>query len=247
MIKTHLNDFQSISLNDMDNVKLMNRVDTKFVFNENKLVELLSSLKSHYDILDINNQRVHSYKSLYYDTIDYKFFRHHHNGRVNRNKVRFREYVGSGLSFLEIKTKNNKGKTNKNRIKVESITDVLSTSDKEYIDSVIGKKLELESKQWVCFDRFTLVDKDAKERLTIDTNIVFNNTTQNGSFENIVIAELKQDRLNNASKFKRLAKNMYISPSNLSKYCLSTISLKPDIKQNIFKEKLLLLNKLKQQ
>jgi hypothetical protein len=225
----------------------MNRVDTKFVFNKNKLEDLLSSLKNHYDILDINNQRIHSYKSLYYDTVDNKFFIHHHNGRVNRNKVRFREYVGSGLSFLEVKTKNNKGKTNKKRIKVDSIGDSLSKHEQDYIESVIGNKLELESKQWVCFDRFTLVDKDEKERLTIDTNIMFSDSNNSGSFENIVIAELKQDKLNNSSNFKRLAKNMYISPSNLSKYCLSTISLKRDIKQNRFKEKLLLLNKLKQQ
>ena len=39
------------------------------------------------------------------------FFLDHHNRRVNRNKIRFREYVGSNLTFLEVKTKNNKGKT----------------------------------------------------------------------------------------------------------------------------------------
>ena len=35
--------------------------------------------------------------------------------RVNRHKIRFREYVDSGLVFLEVKCKNNKGKTIKKR------------------------------------------------------------------------------------------------------------------------------------
>ena len=40
---------------------------------------------------------------LYYDTEDRKFYLDHHNQRVNRNKIRFREYEGSNLTFLEIK------------------------------------------------------------------------------------------------------------------------------------------------
>ena len=106
-----ISDFEHISLAQMDGVKLMNRTDTKYTFSYSKLNLLLKRMQPFYKILEINNQLIHSYKSLYYDTEDRKFYLDHHNNRVNRNKVRFREYVGSNLTFLEIKLKNNKGRT----------------------------------------------------------------------------------------------------------------------------------------
>ncbi|SVD13825.1 uncharacterized protein METZ01_LOCUS366679, partial [marine metagenome] len=36
-----LSDFNSISLEDLDKVQLLNRKDTKFVFSQNKLLQLL--------------------------------------------------------------------------------------------------------------------------------------------------------------------------------------------------------------
>ena len=77
--------YNSISLSDMDNVKLMNRVDTKFVFNKEKFPDLLERLQKYYFILEINGNRTHSYKSLYFDTDDRKFYHDHHNVRVNRS------------------------------------------------------------------------------------------------------------------------------------------------------------------
>ena len=56
-----------------------------------------------------------------------KFYNDHHNQRVNRHKIRFREYVDSGLIYLEVKCKTNKGKTVKKRLKVDKISKSLST------------------------------------------------------------------------------------------------------------------------
>ena len=113
--KDLIKDFDPITLDEMDEVKLMSRTDTKFAFSSAKLPQLLSRMLPFYRILNINNKLIHDYKSLYYDTSENKFYLDHHNNRVNRNKIRFREYVDSGLVFLEIKTKNNKGKTIKKR------------------------------------------------------------------------------------------------------------------------------------
>ena len=118
--------FSPIKLAEMDNVKLMSRSDTKFAFKFSKLPELLNQMMPFYKVLEINGKFIHDYKSLYFDTDDRKFYLDHHNGRVNRNKVRFREYVGSDLTFLEIKRKNNKGKTIKKRMKVDSINEKLT-------------------------------------------------------------------------------------------------------------------------
>ena len=241
-----ISDFTTISLDDMDGVKLMSRTDTKFAFKLCKLPLLLKKLIPFYRILDIKGKLIHDYKSLYYDTDDRRFFIDHHNQRVNRNKVRFREYVGSGLTFLEVKLKNNKKRTIKKRMKVDAITNLLSQKHKEYIRKIIGHNVEVNPKQWINFSRITLVHRTQKERLTIDINLTFKNMQLSGDLKQIVIAEVKQERMSRSSDFMKIAKEMSILPVRLSKYCMTTLKLNPDIKQNRFKKKLLFINKLKQ-
>src|SRR5690606_28168066 len=103
-----------IHLNEMDQVKLMDRVDTKYAFPLSKMSELLPQLVSEYRIFEINGVRLPTYKSLYYDDEKFTFYADHHKGKPNRYKVRIRNYVESGLFFLEVKHKN-KGRVNKKR------------------------------------------------------------------------------------------------------------------------------------
>ena len=242
-----ITEFLPISLDEMDDVKLMSRTDTKFAFQANKMPLLLQKLLPFYRVLAIDGKLIHDYKSLYFDTDDRKFYLDHHNGRVNRNKIRFREYVGSKLAFLEIKLKNNKGKTIKKRMKVDGITSELSDKQQKYIEKIIGEPMQVSAKQWINFSRITFVHKTQKERLTIDVNLTFENENEKGDLKNIVIAEVKQERMSRSSDFMRIAKEMSILPIKISKYCISTLSLNPELKHNKFKEKLLFINKLKLQ
>jgi hypothetical protein len=238
--------FLPISLDEMDDVKLMSRTDTKFAFKANKMPLLLQELLPYYRVLAIDGKLIHDYKSLYYDTDNRKFYLDHHNGRVNRNKIRFREYVGSKLTFLEIKRKNNKGKTIKKRMKVDAISNELSEKQQSYIEKIIGKPMEVNAKQWINFSRITFVHKTQKERLTMDVNLTFENENEKGDMKHIVIAEVKQERMSRSSDFMRIAKEMHILPIRISKYCLTTLALNPELKKNRFKKKVLFINKLKQ-
>ena len=74
---THTNSFNPISLSEMDGVKLMNRSDTKFTFRADKLPSLFENLIPFYNVLEIDGKRIHSYKSLYFDTNDRKFYKDH--------------------------------------------------------------------------------------------------------------------------------------------------------------------------
>ncbi len=239
-------DFLPISLDEMDDVKLMSRTDTKFAFKANKMPLLLEKLLPFYRVLAIDGKLIHDYKSLYYDTDNRKFYLDHHNGSVNRNKIRFREYVGSKLTFLEIKRKNNKGKTIKKRMKVDAISNELSEKQQNYIEKIIGRPMDVNAKQWINFSRITFVHKTQKERLTIDVNLTFENSDEKGDMKHIVIAEVKQERMSRSSDFMRIAKEMHILPIRISKYCLTTLALNPELKKNRFKKKVLFINKLKQ-
>ena len=244
-INNILSSFESISLNQMDEVKLMNRTDTKFVFEYSLLNKVMEEIKAHYYVLDINGIRLNAYRCLYFDTEDFKFYFEHHNGKKNRSKVRYREYMDSGLCFLEIKKKNNKGKTIKERIKVTKIPARLTEEGNRFIKQIMGTDDALVPKHWNKFSRITLVNKLIKERLTIDLGITFEAEERQSQLDDTVIAEVKQEKVNYASTFMRVIKKHGVRPFRISKYCMATVSLFPLLKNNNFKPKFLKINKLK--
>ena len=128
--------FEPISLQEMDNVRLMNRTDTKFMVSRTQLEDMLQHLGSNYRILEVGSIRVNRYQTLYFDTVDFRCYHQHHNGKRNRFKIRKREYVESQLSFLEYKEKTNKGRTIKSRIKLGSIAESMDEKDNAFIDAV---------------------------------------------------------------------------------------------------------------
>lgn len=243
-INEALKDFEPISLLEMDRVKLMNRVDTKFAFSITEFMTFLPHLAEHYSILEIEGTRTPFYESLYLDDSQFTFFRDHHNGRSNRFKVRYRKYVESNLSFLEIKHKV-KGRTDKSRIKVDDIPLDLLEKHTKFIEGIVTQDVNLKPVMWNSFHRMTLVNKTENERLTLDFDLTFkwNDKTQN--FNNLIIAELKQENVNRNSAFYQLMKSRCIRPYRLSKYCIGSIELYGDsLKFNRFKKKLLQLKKI---
>ena len=228
----------------MDEVKLMNRTDTKFVFEYSLLNKVMEQIKAHYYVLDVDGIRLNAYRCLYFDTEDFKFYFEHHNGKKNRNKVRYREYIDSGLCFLEIKKKTNKGKTIKERIKVTKIPVRMTEEDNSFVQQIMGTDDVLLPKHWNKFSRITLVNKHIKERLTIDLGITFEGEEIQSQLDKIVIAEVKQEKVNYASTFMRVIKKHGVRPFRISKYCMATASLFPILKNNNFKSNFLKINKL---
>jgi len=243
-----LNQFDPISLKDMDRVKLLNRVDTKYVFELNRLSSVLSDISDCYYVLEIDNIRTNSYKTLYYDTPNYDFYKGHHNGKLNRTKIRFRKYIESNLNFLEIKLKTNKERTDKRRTKISDIEIDLSSDSQQFIDeNSLVEGMDLQPALWNSFTRITLVHKTINERLTIDLNLAFEdcNTGKETSIPHITIAELKQGKANVNSDFVKAVKKYHIRPMGMSKYCIGLALLNNQLKSNNFKERILKINKLK--
>ncbi|MBL0342143.1 MAG: VTC domain-containing protein [Bacteroidetes bacterium] len=115
-IPQYLKAFKPIGLVELDKVALLDRMDTKYVFTIEQLPMFLDRLKDTYCVLEINNNSMFHYESLYFDTDAFYLFNQHFVG-LNRYKVRFRKYVESNQSFFEIKFKNNKSRTVKTRIR----------------------------------------------------------------------------------------------------------------------------------
>lgn len=242
--KNILAEFVPITLSEMNEVQLMNRIDTKFVLGRDVFDKILPLLAKKYKALEIEGTRMSSYSTQYFDTADFKFFNDHHNGRSSRHKVRIRNYIESKLFFLEVKHKF-KGRTNKKRIKVASFEPDLTETSVKYVDSVIGKSLGLKSVLWNSFDRVTLVNTEETERLTLDMNLSFKQGEKEKSYDFIVIAELKQESADRKSLFYSLMKENGVRPNSFSKYCVGIMTFNNNVKANIFKTHRLLIDKLR--
>jgi hypothetical protein len=244
-LKEILGAFQPITLAEMDSVQLMNRTDTKFILQRRVLEEIMQQLSGDYRVLEVNGIRQSRYETLYYDRGDFHHFIAHQNGKKNRFKIRKRSYVESALSFLEIKFKNNKGRTIKNRIKIPAIDTALDERSSNFINDKLHDDEQLEPKLWNGFERITLVNEALPERLTIDCNLSFHQGDRHCELPDLVIAEVKQEEQNRHSPFMRFLKERLIRPESISKYCLGVTMLYPEVKSNSFKEKILRINKIK--
>ncbi len=247
-IKQLLIPFSKIGLADMDNVKLMNRVDTKFVLTNAQLEEVLPSLSEYYHVVEIADKCILSYESLYYDNEDLDFYHDHHKKRLNRVKIRYRKYLDSDISFLEIKHKY-KGRTNKMRIPSDGLHQELPTEHIKFIDESIDLSFTEDLLPTLVnnYQRITLVGKNINERLTLDINLSFRKDEQTADLDYLAIAELKQAKVSRKSPFFKFMKERQIRPLRLSKYCIGILKISQDVdvKYNRFKKKLLKINKLK--
>ena len=240
-----LNDFQGVSLKELDKVKLLDRQDTKFVFNQVQLPLILERIKPLYRILEINNDRVFTYDTTYFDTDDFLFYNQHHNENRKRFKVRLRKYSSNSDLFFEIKIKNNKNRTVKKRLMVDEMNGGLGEKEKNLVSKIIGlPPNQLKTKLNIQFTRLTLVDYSFSERLTIDTSLSVRNGTGRKMFDQLVISEIKQKKYNPKSNFIQILRTLKVPEMRFSKYCMGILHVNKEIKYNRFKPKLLQINKI---
>lgn len=235
----------TITLDEMSSIKLMNRVDTKYVISEECCMELLRRAVDEYSVQVIGDVRACRYSTLYYDTADLEMYTVHHNRKLTRQKIRTRTYVESGITFIEVKNKTNKGRTKKKRIAIDEsyFADVCASQEAtaflreraNYAPETISPALITK------FDRITLVNHAHTERLTIDMNLRFVNMRADAAVETMidrmVIVELKQDGLC-YSPMKEILLDLRVKKLKISKYCVGTALANPTVKANRFKQKI---------
>ena len=241
-----LDAFKPITLEEMKSVKLMNRTDTKFVTNTRKLSQLLEMAQQDYYVQDISGQRNLDYDTTYFDTTTFDMYTQHQCGHLNRQKIRFRTYCISDLQFMEVKTKNNHGRTKKKRIEVTDM-DLTDATKRQFLHKHL--RYDVEQLQPVLtnhFSRITLVNKAMTERLTIDTALKFHNLMNDNCKDmgQLVVIELKRDGLV-YSPILQMLRRLRIQPHGFSKYCMGSALTGADyLPVNRFKSKLIEVYKL---
>ncbi len=239
-ISSVISEFRAISLAEMDGVKLMNRTDRKYWFRREMLADLLEDVAQEYYILEVEGERNLPYSTTYYDTPQNEMYGNHHRGKMNRYKIRRRNYISTKSSFLEVKFKSNKGRT----IKVRRASDYdnigFDMSDKAFI---------AENSPYMCddlqevlqnrFRRLMLVGVGMNERCTIDSEMCFVSSGSEGSeatLEELVVVEVKSDGRSHSAIIDALNQRR-LKPSGFSKYCVGRSLCDRGLKRNNFLRK----------
>ncbi len=242
-IESSLRQLKHVSLEDIDNLKLLNRVDRKFILSKEEFFELSKEINSlNYNILSINNQIYQHYDTTYYDTSDLQLYLNHHNRRLNRLKIRIRKYASTGDTFLEIKKRVNRGgETRKKRMPIFNM--ILGEQEDQFVlkySNLPANCLKPVAK--TIFERVTLTSEKYKERITVDFDLSLIFDDHSIQLNDLIILEVKREKGSGHAGILAFLKEKRIHPTSISKYCLAVAMLNPNIKHNQFNP---LLQKLK--
>ena len=257
-----LDTMQPIGLDDMKAVRLMNRVDQKYIASAAVLGDLLAAVADGYYVQQIAGNPIAPYRTLYFDTPGLAMYTMHHNRKLNRQKIRVRCYRSTLTTFFEIKNKDNKRRTRKVRIPIDpslfdsclqlpEVEQFISSNTPYAVPGAVlsGASPHSANTLLPClensFSRITLVDKAMHERVTIDQGIAFHNraTGLAADIGHILVIEVKHEQGAPVSDIERALHALHILPRRMSKYCIGTALTNPDVKVNRFKPKLLYIDK----
>ncbi len=233
-----LSGYKSHAVEDLKNASLMNRVDSKFVIPRGYLSALLLHLQDKYTVLEIDGLRDSRYYNCYFDTEHYTHYLAHHNRRANRYKLRQRTYRDSGTSFLEVKFRNNHGRTIKTRVQLDGEKPVLNAQTTRFInESGIAQYGSLAPTQIGTYTRIALANEAAGERVTIDADLAIQDLKTGNMHEvgDWVIVEVKQGEFNRHAPFFGWARQQGLRRCSFSKYCMGIYYTGPRaLKRNNF-------------
>lgn len=220
--------FDSIDLSVLNQkAPMLVRLDNKYIIREHELALSIPMLTQSFDILQIDNKRVFTYNTCYFDDEQLNCYFDHHRGRRQRIKIRTREYCDTNLCFVEAKLKDIRGATIKKRMPYH--VEKYGLLDDEAIEYVAEVQQDLYQKNIIkqlrptlemSYLRTALVAKDGGERVTIDRCMRFyhGNDVRTIS-DDVCIVETKSANANGIADAV-LRYNHLHPTNNCSKYCI---------------------------
>ncbi|HCG54708.1 MULTISPECIES: polyphosphate polymerase domain-containing protein [Brevibacterium] len=240
-LDAQLERIEPISLGQLnEQARLMTRIDRKYFLPRDLFVSLLRATENEFKVLQIGQKKRFEYRTIYFDSPQFRFFRDHVQGRRHRFKVRTRTYMETGTCHLEVKSKGYRGQTVKERIAhpIDS-PGTLSESDHDFIDSIIGggsgrtvSANQLEPVLETIYDRITLCHD--QQRLTCDLDIRAINDEGRHDGPHDVLVETKS--AGGGGVWDTLLKQRGVRPHKVSKYCVAASLLYPELPSNPWKQ-----------
>jgi hypothetical protein len=238
-IRAALDRYHGHGLKDLNKANLMKRIDTKFMVKASYIPELLDALQHSYTALQIDDARLFRYTTTYFDTPDMLLFKLHHGGRLNRFKVRAREYHDTDTSFLEVKFKDNRRVTTKKRVSIPAVSDAIIRQHGDFLTRLgVPQWDRLLPVQVGSYRRIALANEASGERITIDLGLCYAQPADHGRplmLTEIAIIEVKQGSFNRHSPTIVHLRKHGFRPASFSKYCIGQCLTQDQLKINRFK------------
>lgn len=166
----------AIGLGQLEAVaSLLTRVDRKYVVAGADVAALADALPAGAAVLEIAGIRSFAYRSTYFDTAARDSYLGAVRGRRDRFKVRTRAYLDTGTCKLEVKTRDHRGATVKERIGHDPADEGrVTAAGAAFVDAVIGRcglGDRLAPVLVTSYRRSTVVAGDGTWRLTVDDGL----------------------------------------------------------------------------
>lgn len=213
-----------------EQARLMSRVDRKYFVPRSLFGSMVEDTLDDLRVLEIEDRRTFSYHTVYFDSADFEFFRHHVQGRRHRFKVRIRTYRDTGVCQLEVKSKGYRGRTVKRRIPHDpSSVTRLGPAGIRFVAPIIGSDpSRLGPVVETVYDRTTFSDGD--QRITCDVDLQCITPTDQRHGPDDVLVETKSEA--EGGRWDRLLQAAGVRPHSVSKYCIAAALHYPDLRRN---------------
>lgn len=240
-IAKNLSGFGAISLETLNSkAAMLERLDNKYIVSAAQLLPVFEQLSGLFDVLEIEGRRAFTYATDYFDDTAAQGYHDHHQGRRKRCKVRIRNYVDAGFSYLEVKLKDVRNVTVKKRLKVAGpcahLTDEALTFINQCHFEMYGMPLDRGLKPAISmeYERITLVARQGGERMTIDTRVRFSAAhLRRDVAPDVFILETKSARGNGVAD--KILRSHHLHPTRrCSKYCVGMVALGQVSRHNRF-------------
>jgi hypothetical protein len=227
--------FDPISLDALNaRAALLSRVDRKYIVDFTTLDDLVDALRKHFLVLEIEQRRVFSYETVYFDCPELSAYHAHVQGRRRRFKLRSRRYVESGLHVFEIKLKGRGGRTDKRQLRIDAaahgaITDEGAAFADGILREAYGHPLPdaMAPALAMTYQRVTFAARDGSERLTWDFALDFGEASLSPRH---AIVETKTP--SGRGRADRALLDLGVRPVSCSKYCAGIGLTRPGVRVN---------------
>lgn len=231
-----VNAFPGITLTDLQTeAAFLTRHDRKYLVPEESLGLLLAGIDPTTRVLEIDGQRSFGYLTPYFDDRNYAAYLSAARRRPNRFKVRTRLYTDSGICLLEVKTRDARGRTVKERIAHDE-NSLLRISDSECVwlsqfPQVARYAHGLRHCITTRYQRTTLMLANGAGRITIDRDLEFSRPDGEARMvQGLLIIETKG--AGGATHVDHLLWRMGYRPESMSKFASGLSLLVPDLPAN---------------
>jgi hypothetical protein len=228
--------FESISLSELNAAaELQTRQDRKYIVPVALLATLAPEIASDTRVLRTNGVAKFAYESHYFDTPERASYLAAVRQRPHGYKVRTRSYLDSDTCLLEVKTRNGRGETVKNRMEY-AFADrlVLTEQGRSFVRNFaeVGSDAEdLEPVLQTNYQRTTLVLGNEPVRATVDVGLLFTDPL-GGTVALRDYAVVETKTLGSHSAIDRLLWHHGHRPETFSKFGIGLAVLHPELPAN---------------